>query len=154
MAQLLDMELDIQRISVAEGLPKDEAFKEWAEAALTGRRAAAEMTIRIVDEAESQNLNRDYRGKDRPTNVLSFPCDAPPMMAGNLLGDLVICAPVVIREAHEQDKSMDAHWAHMAVHGTLHLLGYDHQDDEQAAEMEGLEKNILAELGYPDPYDS
>lgn len=109
-----------------------------------------DMTIRIVDADESQALNRSYRNKDRPTNVLSFPAES---LAGEtLLGDLVICAPVVQSEANAQSKSTRAHWAHMVVHGTLHLLGMDHQTDTEAEQMEQKERELLADLGFVDPY--
>jgi probable rRNA maturation factor len=106
-----------------------------------------------VDEEESRSLNRDYRGKDRPTNVLSFPSSAPAFVGTDLLGDLVICVPVVRREAVEQGKGERAHWAHMVVHGVLHLLGHDHQNSAERLVMERLEKEILASLGFPDPYE-
>ena len=112
----------------------------------------SEMTVRIVDEPESQALNSDYRGKDAPTNVLSFPSDLPDFIEEPLLGDLIICAQVVEREAQQQHKTREAHWAHMVVHGTLHLLGYDHIDDDEAEVMEALESQILTRLDYPAPY--
>ena len=124
----------------------------WGLPTLNDLKPAADSLIRLVDEAESRQLNRDYRGKDRPTNVLSFPFEAPPEVLTPLLGDLVICAPVVVREAREQGKPADAHWAHMLVHGVLHLLGYDHLEPAEADEMEALERDILAGLGFPDPY--
>ncbi len=111
-----------------------------------------ELVIRVVDEAESSALNRDYRGRDRPTNVLSFPFEAPPPIESYLIGDLVICAPVVAREALAQGKAAKAHWAHMVVHGVLHLLGFDHPSDAEAESMEALEREIQGGLGYPDPY--
>lgn len=111
-----------------------------------------ELTIRLVDDDESRTLNRDYRGKDAPTNVLSFPFEAPPGMDLTLLGDLVICHGVVVHEATEQSKSVTHHYAHMVVHGTLHLLGYDHIEDDEAEKMEWLEREILAAIGIPDPY--
>ena len=111
-----------------------------------------EVAIRVVDDCESQELNRTYRGFDKPTNVLSFQADLPPEVELPLLGDLVICAPVVEREAYEQEKTVEAHYAHMAVHGTLHLLGYDHEDDPSATLMEDLERKVMAGLGFPDPY--
>ena len=117
-----------------------------------GHTYEAEVTVRIVDEAESNELNLTYRGKDKPTNVLSFPFEAPPGLELPLLGDLVICRQVVEREAEEQGKPLMAHWAHMVVHGSLHLLGYDHIDDEEAEEMEQLERDIMQELGFADPY--
>ena len=152
----MDLELEIQRVCPDEEQPGDDDLRHWADAALAGRRDAAELVIRIVDEDEITELNRDYRGKDQPTNVLSFPFEVPPELppevAGNLIGDLVICAPVVRREAEEQGKALQAHWAHMVVHGVLHLIGYDHVKDADAEVMEGLEKVIMDELGYPDPY--
>ncbi|MFC1684826.1 rRNA maturation RNase YbeY [Pseudomonadota bacterium] len=148
----MSLELDIQYAVKEEDLPADGDFRNWAEAALEGRRASAEMTIRVVDEEESAGLNEQYRGKPGSTNVLSFPFQAPPQVESNLLGDLVICAPVVKRQAREQGKTEQAHWAHMVVHGTLHLLGYDHQQTEQAAEMEAIEAGVMEGLGFPDPY--
>jgi probable rRNA maturation factor len=113
-----------------------------------------ELVVRIVDEAESAALNDRYRGKPEPTNVLSFPCESPPGLALPHLGDLVICAPVVEREAREQGKPSEAHWAHMLVHGLLHLRGYDHQNEAEAETMEALESAILGQLGYPNPYET
>ena len=135
------------------GLPAAQTLRRIAEAALRtcGREAA--LSIRLVDEPEGRTLNRDYRHKDYATNVLSFPADVPEgLLDIPLLGDLVICVPVVEREAAEQGKSLEAHWAHLVIHGCLHLLGYDHIDDDEAEEMEGLEQNLLADLGHPDPY--
>jgi probable rRNA maturation factor len=146
--------VEMQLASEADEVPPDSSFQRWAEAALEGRQADAELVVRVVDEAESQQLNREYRGKDRPTNVLSFPFEAPPGVPSDHIGDLVICAPVVQREAREQGKRAEAHWAHMTVHGVLHLLGYDHIDDDQAEQMEGLERDILATLNFPDPYET
>jgi probable rRNA maturation factor len=148
----MSLVLDLQIASAAEGLPSEAQLQAWAEAALRDEREETELTIRIVDEPESQALNRDYRDKDKPTNVLSFPFEAPPGVPCELLGDLVICAPVVAREAAEQGKSAPAHWAHMVVHGVLHLLGYDHEEDAQAEDMEALEVQILAGLAIADPY--
>ena len=146
------LELDLQRASTAPG-PSDDAFRRWCELALRQRSADSEMTIRLVDETEGRELNRTYRHKDYATNVLSFPADVPDdMLDIPLLGDLVICVPVVEREAVEQGKPLDAHWAHLVMHGCLHLLGYDHIDDDEAEEMEALERELLAELGHPDPY--
>ncbi|WP_313643895.1 rRNA maturation RNase YbeY [Pseudomonas sp.] len=146
------LELDLQR--AAEGdAPDDQAFRRWCELALRQRSADSEMTIRLVDEAEGRELNHTFRHKDYATNVLSFPADVPDdLLDIPLLGDLVICVPVVEREAREQGKSLDAHWAHLVIHGCLHLLGYDHIDDDEAEEMESLERQLLAELGHPDPY--
>ncbi|MCG7920743.1 MAG: rRNA maturation RNase YbeY [Candidatus Thiodiazotropha lotti] len=148
-----NLKLEIQRIAEAsEGSPSDRQLTAWAEAALADSGEQVEMVIRIVDEPESRQLNRDYRGKDKPTNVLSFPFESPPEVALPLLGDLVICAPVVSTEARQQNKTLEAHWAHMVVHGTLHLQGYDHQDDQQAQLMEDKERQILQALNFSDPY--
>ncbi|WGO99257.1 rRNA maturation RNase YbeY [Saccharophagus degradans] len=146
--------IDIQQASTSDAsqLPSDEQFKIWVEAALQQRMSEAELSVRIVDEDESQALNLQYRGKDKPTNVLSFPCELPDGVELPLLGDLVICAQVVAKEALEQGKLLHAHWAHMVVHGTLHLLGYDHIEDGEAEEMEAIEIQVLLELGYPNPY--
>ena len=132
----------------------EDLLQRWVEQALAVAQFATpyELLIRIVDTVESQDLNRDYRGKDKPTNVLSFPFEAPPGMELPLLGDLVICRQVVEAEAIEQGKPLMAHWAHMVVHGSLHLLGYDHIEDEEAEEMEQLERDIMQELGFADPY--
>lgn len=133
-------------------LPDAAALRRWVEAALPAARADAEVGLCIVDEPESQALNLRYRDLDKPTNVLSFPAELPAELNLPLLGDLVVCAPVVAREAMEQGKPLEAHWAHMLVHGTLHLLGYDHINDADAERMEALETDILTSLGYPDPY--
>ncbi|PRL66220.1 rRNA maturation RNase YbeY [Haemophilus influenzae] len=135
-----------------EGLPTEEQIEQWATAAVQPEEDEVEMTVRIVDEAESHELNLTYRGKDRPTNVLSFPFECPDEVELPLLGDLVICRQVVEREAAEQEKPLMAHWAHMVVHGSLHLLGYDHIEDDEAEEMESLETQIMQGLGFDDPY--
>jgi probable rRNA maturation factor len=136
------------------GVPASASFRRWVEAALRGarRRKATELAIRIVGADEGRALNRDYRGKDYATNVLSFPADLPPGVALPLIGDLAICAPVVAREAAEQGKPPRDHWAHLTVHGVLHLLGHDHIEEAQAEAMEALETRILAGLGIRDPY--
>ena len=134
------------------GVPAAVSFRKWVAAALKGRIREADLAIRIVDEREGQALNRHYRGKDYATNVLSFPAELPEGVKLPLLGDLVICAPVVAREAAEQGKPVAAHYAHLTVHGVLHLLGWDHEHDKDAEAMEQLEREILAELGLPDPY--
>ncbi|WP_425431887.1 rRNA maturation RNase YbeY [Frateuria terrea] len=136
------------------GVPSTASFRQWVEAALRGarRRKRAEVAIRIVDAEEGLALNRDYRGKAYATNVLSFPAELPPGVDLPLIGDLAICAPVVAREAAEQGKKPRDHWAHLTVHGTLHLLGYDHIEDGEAEAMESLEASILATLGIADPY--
>lgn len=144
--------LDLQLASDAGDLPSEQQFQLWLDAAVTPFQPEAEVTIRIVDEAESQQLNFEYREKDKPTNVLSFPFQQPPGMELPLLGDLVICAQVVSREAAEQGKALHAHWAHMVVHGCLHLLGFDHINDAEAEEMEAEEILILQSLGLPNPY--
>ncbi|MGH8322025.1 MAG: rRNA maturation RNase YbeY [Gammaproteobacteria bacterium] len=146
------MKITVQKVTRVKTLPTRAQFTRWINAALAVRRDSAEMTIRIVDEAESATLNRTYRHKDHPTNVLAFPASMPPGIQTSLLGDLVICAPVVLREATQQNKAIESHWAHLTVHGTLHLLGYDHEAEAQVREMESLETAILAGLGYPDPY--
>ena len=135
-----------------EGLPTEEQIVQWATAAVQPEGDEVEMTVRIVDEAESHELNLTYRGKDRPTNVLSFPFECPDQVELPLLGDLVICRQVVEREAAEQEKPLMSHWAHMVVHGSLHLLGYDHIEDDEAEEMESLEAQIMQGLGFDDPY--
>lgn len=157
-ATTCEVELDLQAASAAGGLPSHTDFRVWAGSALSGRRDRALLTVRIVDEDESRQLNQEYRGQDKPTNVLSFPFDLPPGVPvdddlADFIGDLAICAPVVEREASEQGKAPSAHWAHMTIHGVLHLLHYDHMTDEQAAEMEGLETAILQGLGFPPPYE-
>lgn len=147
----LQLALDENNPLVAE-LPNDLQFQQWVECALGDQFGKSELVIRIIEPSESQQLNADYRGKDRPTNVLSFPFEAPPGLELPLLGDLAICAKVVVDEAQQQQKSLHAHWAHMVIHGVLHLLGYDHIDEDQAEEMEKLEIELLASLGYSDPY--
>lgn len=144
--------LDLQLASTASDLPTENQIQQWLDAAILPFQAEAEVTVRIVDESESQQLNFDYREKDKPTNVLSFPFQCPPGIELPLLGDLVICAGVVAQEAKEQQKPLTAHWAHMVVHGSLHLLGFDHINDADAFEMEAEEIQILAELGFADPY--
>ena len=151
----LELEVDLQvACDPQPGLPSEQQLRDWASAALNNRRDQAELTIRLVDEQESQALNRDYRGKDAPTNVLSFPADLPPELELPLLGDLVICRQVVEREAHEQGKAVSDHWAHMVIHGTLHLLGFDHIDDDEAEEMESLETALLKQLNINNPYEA
>ena len=145
----VDLQIATENI---EGLPTEEQIAQWATAAVQTEGDEVEMTVRIVDEAESHELNLTYRGKDRPTNVLSFPFECPDEVELPLLGDLVICRQVVEREAVEQEKPLMAHWAHMVVHGSLHLLGYDHVEDNEAEEMESLETQIMQGLGFDDPY--
>ncbi|PVZ70185.1 rRNA maturation RNase YbeY [Pelagibaculum spongiae] len=133
-------------------LPKLADLQRWIAASLPDSMETAELTIRIVESDESQQLNHQYRQKDKPTNVLSFPFECPPGIDLPLLGDLIICQQVVEAEAIEQQKPLTAHWAHMVVHGCLHLLGYDHIEDQEAEEMESLERQILQGLGFADPY--
>jgi probable rRNA maturation factor len=148
----VNLDLDIQHATQLQSLPTTDEFRCWVTAALAGRRQEAELAIRLVDDEESRRLNHKYRGKDRPTNVLSFPADLPAEVESPLLGDLVICAPVVLREAEQQGKTEGAHWAHLVVHGVLHLLGYDHQNADAATAMESLEKEILSGMNLSDPY--
>lgn len=145
--------IDLQLASRFSDIPDTQQFQTWVDNCLTHLNISdAELTIRVVDEDESQHLNHTYRGKEKPTNVLSFPFEAPPGIEINLLGDLVVCAQVVALEASQQKKKLWDHWAHMITHGTLHLLGYDHIDDEDAQEMETLEIHILDKLAIDDPY--
>ena len=137
-------EIAVQRSVPAAGIPSAASLRLWALAAL---KKKGELTIRVVDETESRALNGRYRHKDKPTNVLSFGYGER-----GVLGDLVICAPVVAREAREQKKDLRAHWAHMVIHGCLHLLGHDHEKPREAARMEALEQQIMKSLGFPDPY--
>lgn len=150
------LEVELQLASEDQGIPPEAAFRHWVEAAVARDDRSARVTIRVVDEAESAGLNQRYRQRQGATNVLAFPFEAPPGIRvedlDGVLGDLVICAPVVRREAGEQGKTLEAHWAHMAVHGTLHLLGHDHIRPEQARTMEALEVAILSALGFADPY--
>ncbi len=148
----MNLQLDIQSASV-EPVPDEDDIRRWITCALENRGPAdSEISLRYVDSEEMAELNSRYRGKAGPTNVLSFPSDLPPELELPLLGDIVICVPVVQAEAQQQGKPLAAHWAHMAVHGTLHLLGYDHIEDDEAREMEALETAILAALEFPCPY--
>lgn len=126
----------------------------WAEQALDEQHKGADITLRIVDQTESQTLNKTWRNKDKPTNVLSFPVGEQLEHAPKLLGDIVICAPIVEQEANEQGKTEEAHWAHLIIHGVLHLQGYDHESDEQADIMETKEITILKQYGYANPYET
>ena len=147
------LELDLQIATEAtQRLPSEADFRLWVEKALPTLGEEFEVTIRIVDEEESHALNHEYRGQDKPTNVLSFPFEAPPGLELPLLGDLVICTQIVEKEAKEQDKELLHHWAHMTIHGILHLRGYDHIDDDEADEMESIETGLLASLSISDPY--
>ena len=148
------LELCVAYAAPRRGVPSSAGFRRWVAAALAGvrQRKPAEVSIRIVGAREGRALNRHYRGKDYATNVLSFAVDLPRGVASPLLGDLVICAPVVAREARAQGKATRDHYAHLTVHGVLHLLGFDHRNGRDAAQMELLETRILATLGIADPY--
>jgi probable rRNA maturation factor len=141
------LSLTVQYASAAQNLPTRAQLRRWLKAAL---RRDATMTLRIVDEAEGRESNKNYRGKDYATNVLTFVYDD----SATLTGDVVICAPVVAREAQEQGKELAAHYAHLAIHAALHLQGHDHENDSEAAEMEALESRLMLELRYPDPYQT
>lgn len=147
-----DKAIHVQYAISAEGLPDEQEICQWVGAALQGRKEQAELVVRIVDEAEITALNRSYRGKSGATNVLSFPYEPIPEIDTRLLGDIIICAPVVAEEAVAQGKKLEAHWAHIVIHGVLHLLGYDHGKEREAREMEQLETEQLASLGYANPY--
>lgn len=145
--------IDLQIATSANAyIPAEDKIYEWASAAANPFRKTAEMTVRVVDEAEIRDLNATYRHMDKVTNVLSFPAEVPEIVDLPLLGDVIICAAVVDQEAQEQGKLPDAHWAHMVVHGVLHLLGFDHEEDADAVEMESEEVKILKKLGFEDPY--
>ncbi|MBL1433610.1 MAG: rRNA maturation RNase YbeY [Gammaproteobacteria bacterium] len=150
---LIEIQLS-DRLAENVYVPSEELLQAWALTVFQQQSVDdVELFIRVVDKAESQGLNKDYRNKDAPTNVLSFPIDAPEYVVPRVLGDLVICAEVVDAESQAQDKSRDAHWAHMVVHGILHLLGFDHEDDDQAQQMEDLEIEIIQGLGFAKPYE-
>jgi len=162
----INVEVDVQYASVEADLPNKKTLSHWINVALSSipieqtgdlpgkilRQHQVEMTIRLVDEAEATQLNETWRGGVGPTNVLSFPFECPPGVNMPLLGDIIICVPLVAHEATEQNKSLSAHWTHLVIHGTLHLLGYDHIAESQAQIMENLEIRILHDLGYPNPY--
>lgn len=146
--------LDLDIASKSTSIPSEQDFLYWVKTALQGhKQPSTEISIRIVDRDESQSLNHQYRGKNKPTNVLSFAADFPEGTDISFMGDLVICAPVVEQEAEEQNKTLSAHWAHMVIHGCLHLLGYDHVEEHEAEQMEKQESLYLAQLGFPCPYD-
>lgn len=160
------VQLDVQSAVTRTGLPSSKRLQLWAQAAYEVHHAAhthgrkrkvqpVQVSLRIVGSAESRKLNRDWRDEDHATNILSFPAGEMPELAGELptLGDLVVCAPVVKREAAQQGKALDAHWAHMMIHGVLHLLGYDHEVERDAQLMEACEVAILDSLGFANPYD-
>ncbi len=150
----MSFDVDIQIAVDNQVIPDAEEFQRWVALALAGHLEEAELCIRIVSAEESQELNSTWRGKDKPTNVLSFPFEAPPGFSSAMIGDLAICAEVVATEAQEQNKPLTAHWAHMVIHGVLHLIGFDHINDDDAEEMEALEIELLAQLDIPNPYIS
>jgi probable rRNA maturation factor len=139
------LSLVVQYACEAQNLPTPTQFRKWVKNALP---IEAEVTVRIVDEDEGRMLNRTYRGKDYATNVLTFPLAEEPL----LMGDIILCAPVIVKEAQAQQKSLQAHFAHLTIHGALHLQGHEHEDEAQAEFMESVEAQILQHLGYPDPY--
>lgn len=148
----MTIELELQIASDAKTLPHPAQFREWIGNTLDGIHDNVELTIRIVDVEEMTELNETYRKKHGPTNVLSFPAEIDETFGMHLLGDIIVCAPVVAQEANDANIDLIAHWAHMVVHGTLHLLGYDHIESNEANVMEELETKILTKLGYPAPY--
>lgn len=152
----MQAELEIQRATTLTDTPEDEQFHHWINAVPTELQHELQLSIRIVDEPEARRFNRDYRDRDYATNVLSFPADLPKGLPAEVrcsqLGDLLICAPVVVREARERRRPEADHWAHLTIHGVLHLLGYDHKQDADAVIMESMETGILKSLGVPDPY--
>lgn len=152
----MKLHLDIQRASDDLDLPSDKQFQIWTKAALEacGREEDSEIAIRIVDREEGQRLNKQWRHKEGPTNVLSFSMGGMDLIVPSLLGDIVICSPVIEQEAEEQSKSLHDHWAHMVVHGVLHLLDYDHIIEKEAEKMEALEIKIMKQLGFSDPYQT
>ncbi len=153
----MNLELDLQQACKAE-IPKQSLFKQWIKAVLIEANYSKDViiTVRLVDRQESQQLNAEYRDKDKPTNILSFPFEPPPGIEAKeidqYLGDLVICADIVEQEAQQQSKSLESHWAHMSIHGVLHLLGFDHIEAEDAEKMESIEIDLLLSLGYANPY--
>ena len=152
----MQAEVAIQRATRTAEIPGDDQFQKWIEAVPAASELRYSLDIRIVDDDEARRFNREYRGRDYATNVLSFPAELPEGLPDEIrqtqLGDLLICAPVVVREAREQNRPAADHWAHLTIHGLLHLLGYDHEQPGDAAVMESLEIEILAGLGIPDPY--
>lgn len=154
----MNVSVDIQVASDGDDPPERSAIESWLAAVFdrllpVSDERPREVSVRLVDREESRALNFQYRGKDSATNVLSFPSELPSDLPFVHLGDIVACLPVIQQEADEQGKTPEAHWAHMFVHAALHLLGYDHIEEAEAEQMEALEKEILGDLGYPDPYD-
>ncbi len=149
------LQLDLQIVCEQVELPSVQLFERWTKAALQAADQSRQtLTLRITEIDEIHELNRTYRGKDKPTNVLSFPFESIPGIDDETLGDIVICKSVVESEAHAQNVPVTAHWAHLVIHGILHLCGYDHISDVEANQMESLEVKILSDLGYPNPYNN
>ena len=153
----MDVYVDLQIATPSEdSIPSLDLLTDWVKSAInasdSATREEVELTIRVVEASESNAINLQFRSKDKPTNVLSFPFQNPPGLTLPLLGELIICQAIIEEEAKEQRKTLQAHWAHMVIHGTLHLLGYDHIENDEALEMEALETNILVTLGFPPPY--
>ncbi|AEW44431.1 conserved hypothetical protein, Predicted metal-dependent hydrolase [Serratia symbiotica str. 'Cinara cedri'] len=146
---ILDLQINCKNIN---DLPDKTYFQHWLETVIPQHLKKTEITVRLVDIAEINALNLTFRKNNKPTNVLSFPFEPPPGIMIPLLGDLIICQQIVEQEAKEQHKILEAHWAHMVIHGSLHLLGYNHIEEHEAIEMESLETKIIQKLGYPDPY--
>lgn len=146
------IKINLQTAYSKNDMPTLNDFKKWASETLRGRTNKNELTIRIVDEQESEQLNKQYRLKSGPTNILSFPYEDLPNVKNNLIGDLVICAPLVEQEANKYKKTSQAHWAHLTIHGCLHLLGYDHIKESDSQLMESVEISLLKKLGFKDPY--
>lgn len=149
----MNLTVDLDNVSSTQAIPSEQLIYHWVNSFLLEYKDVVELSVRVVDEDESAALNLRFRGQQGPTNVLSFPSDLPESLQLPLIGDLVICAPIVEREAQQQNKSLQAHWAHMLVHGSLHLIGYDHMNDKEAEQMEQLETDILVALGFPPPYE-
>jgi len=156
MAHVIDLQIACEQTKLPSKLPNQAQFQLWVDTALatvsSNLEQEFELTIRLVNNEESQQLNSQYRGKNKPTNVLSFPFEVPDGVELNLLGDLIICIEVMKQEAEEQNKALFDHWAHLVVHGCLHLVGFDHISDSEALEMESIEITILAKLGINNPY--
>ncbi len=148
----MPLQIDISQASECEDIPSDENIRHWVSAAIEASDKACEISIRIVDREEISQLNASYRHKSTETNVLSFPAELPTEVDLILLGDIVICAPVVSTQAQEQKKTLPAHWAHMLIHAALHLQGYDHIEEQDANIMENREIELLKQLGFPNPY--
>ena len=149
----MKINVDIENFSSCKNIPDEIFFHRWVSASLSSQKKPLEVVIRVINEDESAALNNRFRKKNVATNVLSFPADLPESLNFPLLGDLAICAQVVAREADEQNKDLDAHWAHIIIHGSLHLIGFDHEDDVDAKKMEKMETKILSEFYFPSPYE-